>query len=306
MKWKYDVLGILIFTVILFVAGCKKDTHTEDVQIYYQNTEGTGLVTEGHDWGTGDIDGRIRDVLEWLKKPEDTVRCTSVIPGDVIITEYQLEQNNLDIFFSQEYELLGKTAEVLLRAAVVKSLTQIEGVDFVRFHVNGELLKDGHGNMIGYMQSEDFAQNTGEALNSYQREEVTLYYADAGSPALVEERISLRYNSYMTIEKAVIGQLMEEPEETGVQSAIPPETKLLGVSVKDGICYVNMNEGFLAELPLITPEQTVYSLVNSIIEGGNCKQVQILINGDTNVQLRGEIDLSKPFEKNVEIVEEKK
>lgn len=302
MKRNYRI-WILALAVGLLMSGCKREEHTGDVQIYYQNTEGTGLVTEGYEWKTKETASQIDEMLERLKKPEDTVECTSVIPEDVLIAGYQLDKNNLDISFSQEYVLLDKPAEVLLRAAVVKSLTQIDGVQYVRFHVNGELLKDGHGNPIGYMQSEDFAQNTGAALNSYQREDVTLYYANAADTNLVKLQVSLRYNSYMTIEKAIIEQLMEEPDESGAQTAIPAETKLLSVSVKDNICYVNLNEGFLAELPQIRPEQTVYSLVNSIIEGGNCKQVQISVNGDTNIQFRGEIDLSKPFEKNMEIVE---
>lgn len=303
MKHHYYI-WVLFTAACLFMTGCKREDRTGDVQIYYQNTEGTGLVTEGYDWKTKETASRIDEVLERLKKPEDTVRCTSVIPEDVFIVEYQLNQSNLDIYFSQEYELLDKPAEVLFRAAVVKSLTQIEGVQFVRFYVNGELLKDGHGNPIGYMQSEDFTQNTGAALNSYQREDVTLYYADPVNGKLIALPVSLRYNSYITIEKAIIGKLMEKPDGNRAQIAIPAETKLLSVSVKDNICYVNMNEGFLAELPQISPEQTVYALVNSIIEGGNCKQVQISINGDADVQFRGEIDFSKPFEKNMEIVEE--
>ena len=67
---------------------------------------------------------------------------------------------------------------------------------------------------------------------------------------------------------------------------------------------MNLNEGFLAGLPSVDPELTVYSIVNSIIEGGNCSQVQISINGDPNVSLNETFALDNPFEKNFEIVEE--
>ena len=158
--------------------------------------------------------------------------------------------------------------------------------------------------MIGYMRSDDFVQNTGAALNSYQQEDVILYFADASGTRLIKKQVSMRYNSYMTLEKAIVERLIKGPESEGSFAAIPADTKLLSVSIKDDICYVNLNEGFLAGLPSVDPELTVYSIVNSIIEGGNCSQVQISINGDPNVSLNDTFALDNPFEKNFEIVEE--
>lgn len=296
----------LIFLVVfcLLFGGCKHKEETGDIQIYYLNTEGTTLATENYKWKSSEIPKQIEEVLEKLRKPEDTVQCTSAIPADVIVTDFILEENRLDIYFSQEYELLDKPAEVLLRAAVVESLTEIEAVYLVRFYVNGEPLKDSHGNAVGYMRKDDFVQNTGAALNSYQQEEVCLYYASPGGTGLVKKKISLRYNSYMTIEKAIVEQLIKGPESGGTFASIPAETKLLGVSVKDNICYVNLNEGFLAELPSVNPELRVYSLVNSVIEGGNCNQVQILINGAPNVALNDSLTFEKPFREDMKMVEE--
>ena len=120
----------------------------------------------------------------------------------------------------------------------------------------------------------------------------------------MKTEVVLRYNSYMTLEKAIVEQLIKGPEIEGRLAVIPAETKLLSVLIKDDICYVNLNEGFLAKTPITSPELAVYSLVNSIIEGGNCSQVQISINGDPDVKLEGEFALDKPFERNMEIVEE--
>lgn len=301
---RYYRVGVLVTVFCLLVIGCRKKEEEGDILVYYLNSEGNALATEGYEWKSDQVESQIEEVLKKLRKPKDTVACTSVIPADVLITDCSLDENKLEISFSQEYELLDRPAEVLLRAAVVKSLTQIEGVDFVRFHVGGELLKNAHGNTIGYMQGDDFAQNTGVALNSYQQADVTLYYADAAGESLVQTEVSLRYNSYMTIEKAIIERLINGTDEDGMQAAIPSQTKLLGVSIKDGICYVNLDEGFLAGPDMMPPELIIYSLVNSVIAGGNCSQVQISISGNTNVMFHGEIDLDSPFEKNMEIVEE--
>lgn len=297
--------GILLLAVCcLAAAGCRKKDDTADVEVYYLNTEGTALTTEGYNWKSAKPGEQVDEVLKKLRKPQDAVKCTSAIPADVLIMDYQLEGNCLELYFSQEYGLLDKPSEVLLRAAVVESLAQVDTVSLVCFYVNGEPLKDSHGVEVGYMRSDDFVQNTGTALNSYQQEEVTLYYSDETGNSLEKTRVSLRYNSYMTKEKAIVEQLIKEPEEEGKRAVIPAETKLLGVSIKDNICYVNLNEGFLADIPSIKPELKVYALVNSVIGGGNCRQVQISINGDTEIALEGGISLEKPFQENKTIVEE--
>lgn len=64
---------------------------------------------------------------------------------------------------------------------------------------------------------------------------------------------------------------------------IPMDTVLLGVSVKDDVCYVNFDNGFL-NMTDIQPEVTIYSIVNSIIRGGSASKVQILVNGDSNLK----------------------
>ena len=57
-------------------------------------------------------------------------------------------------------------SEVLLRAAVVQTLVQIAGVDYIDFFIEDEPLTDRNGNLIGYMRAEDFIQNTCSSLHS--------------------------------------------------------------------------------------------------------------------------------------------
>lgn len=299
---KYGFVWMLFAVICLAAAGCGKQEESGDILVYYANQEGTALVSEGYSWNSAQTSSQIAEVLDKLRTPEDTVSCTSSIPADVLITAWTLEGGDLELSFSQEYRLLDKPGEVLLRAAVVKSLTQIDGVEFVRFRVGGEPLRDGKGNLVGYMQEEDFVQNTGAAINSYQQADVSLCFGSADGKALVWSEETIRYNSYMTIEKAVIERLIKGPEEEGMQRTVPAETRLLGVSIKDQICYVNLDEGFLVSLPGVSPEVRIYSLVNSVIAGGNCSQVQISVNGDANLLFQEQIDLSKPLEENLEIV----
>ena len=52
-----------------------------------------------------------------------------------------------------------------------------------------------------------------------------------------------------------------------------------------------------------TPELTVYSLVNSIVESGNATKVQILVNGEMNIKYQEAVDLNQLFSRNLDIIE---
>lgn len=64
---------------------------------------------------------------------------------------------------------MSKTTEVLTRAAVVRSLTQIPEVEYVMITIAGEPLMDMAGNPLGIMTADMFVDNEGEQMNSYER-----------------------------------------------------------------------------------------------------------------------------------------
>ncbi len=64
----------------------------------------------------------------------------------------------------------------------------------------------------------------------------------------------------------LVEQLIKGPSSDNETAVIPAETKVLSVSVKDHICYVNLDKGFLDTTNVMNPELPVYAIVNTIIE----------------------------------------
>lgn len=304
MKKGICICVCLVMTALFF--GCGKDEQPKPGQryIYYVNTKGTALVRHPYEWTGDNAAEEVADILKIMQNPKDTVEYSSAIPEDVEIADYELKDGKLDIYFEGGYMKMKKAHEVLCRAAIVQSLVKISGVDYVSFFIDGYPLTDNGGNSIGYMNAEDFVQNIGPALNSYQKADLNLYFANEAGDRLVTEKVNVRYNSNMSIEKLIVEQLLKGPSSEGTKAVMPPETGLLGISVKDGICYVNFNEGFLTTGYDIDPQIAIYSLVNSIVEGGTASQVQISVDGETNITFQGVIDLSKPLSQDLELVEE--
>lgn len=282
MKIKRIVLFCLVLCLMLY--GCKGPAKTEEMNVYYLNADGNALLQEVYPkMGVEKALGKVKEL--------------SVITQGVKLEKYELVAGQLELYFGKEYAQLSRTTEVLYRAAIVQTLTQVDDVTFVSIYVEGEALRDGDGNAIGLMRAEDFVQNTGSSIDSYQTTDLTLYFANKDGKRLKEsKKNNVRYHANTSIEKLVVEKLMNGTSASGSQSTIPKTAKLLGVSVKDGICYVNFDSKFSLDSYDLNPEVAIYSIVNSVIANGNVTKVQILIDGASDVVYKSSVDLSRPLE----------
>ena len=285
--------------------GCSGSDEGTAMNIYYLDPEGYALVQDEYFRKAENPEAAVEEVLHALQNPKDIKEFQTTIPSSVEIKKFRLKDNILELTFDENYLELSKSIDVLLRASVVQTMVQIPEIKYVSFYVEDEPLKDLSGNAIGRMCAEDFAQNTGSSLKSYQETDLKLYFADKDGMKLVAEKHEgVHYNINTSIEKLVVEQLMKGSRSDKRSGTIPDTVKLLGVSVKDGICYVNFDSAFLTEGFNQKPEVAIYSIVNSIIANGNTTKVQILVDGSVDVSFKGTIDLSEPLEWRADLIEE--
>ena len=297
---------LLLLMAVSFLTGCSQDEESEGDGpfLYYANTEGTGLVKQEVGSLEGETGQVIQSVLDDLQDATDSIDYKSAFPQGVTIEDWTLEGGKLTLRFTEDYQEMDRAAEVLLRAAVVQSLIQIDGVDSIEFYVGDGPLVSQNGETVGAMTAEEFVQNVGSSLHSYQVGDFSLYFAGSKGDKLVREEVSVRYNSNNSVEKMIVEQLIQGPSGEDLLPTLPENTRLLGISVRDGVCYVNFSEEFLTPVENIDPRLTIYSVVNSIVGSGKAGQVQILVNGETDLSYQGAIDISQPFSMNGELIEE--
>lgn len=218
--------------------------------------------------------------------------------------EFEVDGKQVDLSFNEKYRSLDTTEEVLLRAAVVKSLVQISGIQYVSFYIEREPLLRSDKMPVGLMSSEDFVQNVGSSLHFYQSTSLTLYFANKAGDGLVKETVNnVRYNSNISMERLVIEQLLKGPSSSGAYETLPANTKILSVSTKDQICYVNFDQELMNMKSNVKPEILIYSIVNSIVESGTAGQVQISINGESDIRFGQSVPLDQPLSRNLDLVE---
>lgn len=292
--------------VILTCGGCgNKEPEEGDVYtIYHLNHDQTGLVMQDYTTQTpqDDKDTLLEELTDALSQTPDKLEYYPPLSGRVHLLDYHTEKDQVTLEFDSQYKELPATTEILVRAAVVRTLTQVEGISYVSFTVQGEPLVDNLGNVVGIMSADQFIDNSGDEINTYEQAELRLYFADETGTHLVEANRTLRFSSNIAMEKLVVEQLIKGPENPELYPTINPETKIVNVTVKDGICYVNLSEAFLTQTYQVTPEISVYSLVNSLVELPNVNKVQISVNGETAVTYQESISLTTVFERNLDLL----
>ncbi len=302
---KCKSIFVLLFT-ILFLIGCGKAQEEETgttYRIHYVNKEQTKVLYEDYVTQTEDITRLLPELLEQMAKVPDKLEYTPPLAGKFKLLTYSLDNGTLTLSFDEHYKEQTSIEEVLTRAAIVRTLTQIDGVSYVNMQIRDEPLTDNLGNVIGAMSADTFVDNEGNEINAYERVKLHLYFANETGDKLVETNRTVQYSSNISMEKLIVEQLISGTQQEGIYPTINPSTKVVSVTSKDGTCYVNFDESFLKQTTGVNAEITIYSITNSLVELPNVNKVQISINGNMDYMFCETISLKNSFERNLDLVE---
>lgn len=299
------ITGGILLTVLL-CAACGKEVQPENgkvYNIYYVDNEETKTLTREYVSETEDTAELLDELLAQLRTIPAKLEYKAPLADEIELIGYTIENEQITMNFNEAYKSIDRIKEVLMRAAIVRTVTQIPGIDYVSFTVQGEMLADSSGNAIGMMSADTFIENAGNEINAYEKVNLRLYFANEDGTGLVEEnRRNVVYSSNISLEKLVVEKVVEGPVSEGAYPTVNPLTKIVSVTVKDGICYVNLGEDFLNHPYNSSAEVTIYSLTNSLVELSNVNKVQISINGESNISYRENVDLNGVFERNLDLL----
>lgn len=297
---------LFVLSVLLGLSACGEEQVDPDrlYKVYYiSNTE---TKVEAHDYvmQSDTPEEQFQELMECLSTMPDKLEYKAPLTMGFSVLGYKLEEGKLVIDLDEHYSELSFTTEVLVRAAIVCTMTQVSGVDSVELTVAGSQLYDSLNNLVGRMTAEDFINNMGSEINSYETAHLKLYFANETGDGLIAVERSKPYNTNISLDRLVVEQLIAGPSSSidGIYPTINPDTKPVSVVTKDGVCYVNLDETFLNQIYNVTADVTIYSIVNSLVELSNVNKVQISINGDTSGMYREKYSFTTVFERNLDLV----
>ena len=232
----------------------------------------------------------------------------SVFPEGLTAAVSTLKDGRLTIDFNDAYKQMDDTREVLLRAAVVQTMTQITDVREVVFTVAGEALLNSENQAVGPMHASSFINSEGDSINAYQYEALPLYFGSRNGTSLTKQMRNVHYASDDSLEKLVVEQLIAGPAGSKLTAVVPSDTVVREIRTEGDLCTVNLSSEFNQAVAgsSVTPEVTVYAIVNSICEScEDITKVQIQVEGSSDVLLRDTLDLSQVFSCNSSFIREK-
>ena len=302
-------LVFLCLMLLAAAAGCgpaeKEETAGEGVyEIYYLNSSGTKLSSSEYIPGqTEDIGNLIEELMiQFLQVPPD-LDCQTALGEKVAFQKYVLENNVLYLYFDANYMLMDSVREILCRAALVKTFTQIGGIDYINIYSGDQPIMDSSGTPVGMLAAGDFVESISD-INSFEQSQLILYFADETGEKLVREEREVVHSVNTSTERLIVEQLIEGPHKEGSWPVLPPETKILNISVTDSVCYVNFDPAFLNNSLNVKEYIPIYSIVNSLTETGGVSRVQFAVNGSQDVLFRDTVSLNTLFEQNLEYTEQ--
>ncbi len=297
MKYRYQWLtALLLVCMTIGLTGCQSiigrlggshkseaaaDKTGSGYHIYYMNNDETRLLAVGYQLVSTTEEGIIRECLDALQTYPDDKNYKPVIAAPVQIERYSYDKasKTLSLYFYEEYSQMSKTSEMLVRAAIVKTLTQFSGIiDYVSFNIDGEWLADEEGNPLR-MKNADYVEEITNNLDHLEDATLTLYFVAADGSGLVKTSMTLKYYNTAPMASVVLDALIRGPvTETGLP-VVSANTQVKSVYMNEGICQVDFNQGFLEKVGEQDFSLNVYGVVNSLMELEDVTGVQITVDG---------------------------
>ncbi|MCD7863734.1 MAG: GerMN domain-containing protein [Lachnospiraceae bacterium] len=304
---KRNVLLILLLGILAVgLAGCGgQDKVGMPIIMAYISTDGTKIVEEEYYLQSVSTASQVDEILSLLSTTPSKMEYTAPLAQEIEVLDVTVNEDSVILNLSKEYGQLDSITEILTRASVVRSLTQIADITYVAIQVEGSDIRDNDGELVGRMTADNFIDNSGEEISSYEKTTIRLYFANEEGTALKAVNRTLAYNTNIAMERLVLEELIKGPASTNteVSALLSSDTKVISVIVQDRVCYVNLDETFLNYSTDVDAEVILYGIVNTLCELSNISRVQFSVNGDLNVMFRESISLNTEFTKDLSYVE---
>ena len=310
MKGK-KVLCILCTVILVFgMTGCgeKTDKQLMSYQVFYINSDGSGLTGKTYQLKDAkqDLVSVIKELIIRLQTPQEE-SLKSPIDEGIQVVDYQIKENQLSVYFSAGYNNKSGLDEILSRAAIVKTLCQIQEIEYVEFYVEDQPLMLS-GNAVGLMSQESFVDEL-NPQDQKQSKETVLYFANNQGNRLKKITTDITYNAVEPIARLLVEQLIagvssiQNIDETKLQSAVPSKTTLNNLTIRDNICYLDLSRDFEQQDPNVSSEVIVYSIVDTLCELPEVTKVQFSVDGEQKEKYGDLEGFNKPLERNLDLLE---
>lgn len=219
----------------------------QPVTLYFTDSEQRFLI--GHDATIpqGSLtDACIQMVTLLLDPPEGLV---SPLPDGTKVLDANIRSGICTINLSKEFEsnaFSEQTAQRITLLSIVNTLTQLDGVDSVKFAINGNRLFHymSISTSAAFVWCEDAIGPARPSVNEF---DVTLYVSSESGTKLLPVPTAVRLTTGATQAEQAILALFAFENINGYLNPVPSGTTLEDLSVQNGSCTVTLSGTILTQ-----------------------------------------------------------
>ena len=321
-KMKRFAAVLLTVLVILSLAGCQNienlvksrlqrssDKSGSGYNIYYLNQNGDGILGTAYQLTSTTEESIVDECMKALaEEPEKSVyRAVLTGPAAVENYKYDKQKKSLAIYFSESFELMPETSQLLTRAAVVKTMTQFRNiVDYVTIKIGGSWLTGANGEVLR-MDRDFFVSEITNDLDLHEDARMTLYFLSENGRKLAAYEATQRYYNYSkdSLAAVVMDALLRGPVTDQYRSPLSSSIQVRSIHISDGLCTVDFNRAFLTPVENVPYKMTVYSVVSTLCALGTVNEVNITVEGETVTEAPEDVVLSGPMTPDTSLIEKR-
>lgn len=315
---------LLLLLLAGLLAGCGSDEPEEtelaklrpnQIYAYYVNSDKTDLVpvvyTLKHDQ---DIIAEADELVKFLSHPEEAdsdgqKEFFTSIPSGILYKDCRWGNHTGSIEASFDINYAGEDVNgesiLFFKCCVVKTLLQLEDVERVTILLTDMANSDPEtATTSESFDGDSFAMSFGRENGYVQKGNIILYFASDNGEYLKDYQKTVEISNNTSLARVVVESLIEGPEQDGYQRTISANTTVRNISVKDGICYVDLSDEFYDANNQLRNEIIVYSVVDSLVELPTVSKVQFLKNGEKQQFFRETLPFDGIFERNLDLIEQ--
>ena len=300
------IISLMMALCIAFsLCSCTDKTGNmmeHETEIYYADAGRKALAPEKVKIQVNTIDELHEAVLSKMLEDPSSQSHMRIIPKGTKLLGTELKASVLSINFSKEIYVENESESILIRTAILRTMTAMSEINAIELLVEGEKMKNTYGEEIGILNKDDIVYET--ELETEEKKYIKLYFSDLKAEHLIAEAREITVSQKETMEMRIIKELIKGPVNPNLTKTIPQETKILSVETKEGICFVNLSQEFKTRHSGGSAGEimTIYSIVNSLTELENVDKVQFLVEGQ-KLEVFIHMIFNEPFARDAELIQ---
>lgn len=261
-----------------------------EVRLYFPNQTGRFLREETRRETIADDSGLPVFVLRQLLEGPQSSSAFPAFPAGTELLDVQITDGlcsiNLNGMFLENAPTDSCSARLQL-LAVVNSLTELDGIQYVRFLSNGQTLSQyGPLTLPVYYEREETAI---EALEPSLEYDVTFYLPYQRGELLMAVPYSVRRSGSKTAERSVVNALLAFETRNGCTNIFPDGAAVTDMELVHKICRVTLNSAFDGYRDGMPQQLAIRSIVATLCAMDTVDRVEIMFSDDE----RGTIQASR-------------